>query len=298
MKKTITLIISALFLVGIASATTISQEKITVNLQDQSVNVEINVDDLTTETFNYQTSHPVNNLKVNINGNQKQCEQENLAVGTSISCETNLTQNFTVKINYSTQGLINNQESVSTFRYSQSIYRPIQNYSFRALLPEGTGVVNPDKTTTKVITPENGQVGNSEGRRFYVDWNTKPTLGQSENFKIIYEPLNETPTNNTPLLKILAALTLITGISYFVYQRKNKVASTKRIEELTEDEKQVVEMLEKEEGSMLQKNIVDQSKYSKAKISGVVSNLVEKEVVSKEKEGRSNKVTLNKDFRS
>ena len=57
-------------------------------------------------------------------------------------------------------------------------------------------------------------------------------------------------------------------------------------------------MLKNSEGEMLQKDIVEQTDYSKAKISGVVKTLVEQEIVTKEKEGRSNKVSLKKEYRN
>jgi uncharacterized membrane protein len=94
----------------------------------------------------------------------------------------------------------------------------------------------------------------------------------------------------------VAAAVLVLVLIYFIYRRKNVVNSTSILEELGEDERLVVEMLRDAEGEMLQKDIVADSEYSKAKISGVVSTLVDEEIVTKEKEGRSNKVSLREKF--
>jgi len=54
--------------------------------------------------------------------------------------------------------------------------------------------------------------------------------------------------------------------------------------------------LKDENGSMLQKDIVNESEYSKAKISGVVSSLDEKGLITKKKEGRSNRIKIKDNF--
>lgn len=298
MRKTLLLTALTVLIVSIGSATTISNEEVTVDLEDNTVTSKVEIEDLTTETFNYQTSHPVRNLVAEINGQRADCEVTELAVGANINCDTVLTENFTVELTYRTEGLATSQNGVSTFRYSQSIYRPIENYRFKVILPEGTGVVDSEDATTAVIEPSSGELGNMEGRRFFVQWNTSPSLGESEDFRVMFEPLQEPPRENSVILPgSILALALILGITYFVYRRKNSVRNSNILEELGDDEKMVVEMLQEQDGEMLQKDIVEDSEYSKAKISGVVSELVENNIVSKEKEGRSNKVSLMDKFR-
>jgi len=297
MKKICLLIVLAFFTVSTVSATTISSEKVTVDLEENEITAVLDVESLTTETFNYQTSHPVRDLQVKVNGENVGCSVEDLAVGSTINCETDSTENFTVNINYETQGLVSSQDNIDIFRYSQSIYRPVDSYTFRAVLPEGTGVVDQEDATTSVIVPKNGKVGNMNGRRFYVEWTTNPQLGESQNFKVLFEPFQERE-NDVLIPSSIIAAAIIAAIGYFVYKRKNKVNATNTLEELGEDEQMVVKMLQESESEMLQKNVVDQSNYSKAKISGVVSTLVEKDIVRKEKEGRSNKVSLREKFRN
>lgn len=297
-KKIATLSILALFIISLGTATTISQEDVVVDLEDNRVSAEISVESLTTETFNYQTSHPVEQLQVNINGNNVDCDISELAIGANINCDTPVSENFTVSLNYKTNGLTNSQGSISVFRYSQSIYRPIKEYNFRVILPEGTGIVDQSDATTSVISPESGTAGNMNGRRFYVEWTSQPELGEPVNYRVLYEPLQEEEGNRLILPGSIIALTIVLILSYLVYRRKNIVEKSNKLEELSQDGKLVVEMLQDRGGEMIQKDIVEESDYSKAKISGVVSELVEEEVVSKEKEGRSNKVSLNEEFRS
>jgi uncharacterized membrane protein len=103
--------------------------------------------------------------------------------------------------------------------------------------------------------------------------------------------LTEEDTLN-PIPGSFLAIIIVLILAILVYKRKNDVKTEKSFEKLKEDEKEVIHMLRENGGDMLQKDIVDETDYSKAKISGVVSKLEEEGIVSKEKEGRSNKVTL------
>jgi uncharacterized membrane protein len=80
-------------------------------------------------------------------------------------------------------------------------------------------------------------------------------------------------------------------------KRKKGFRSRRQTDDLDADEEMVIDMLEDSGGDMLQKDIVAETDYSKAKISGLVSELEEKDIVNKEKDGRSNRVTLKKDVR-
>lgn len=287
--------IIAITIISTASGTTIGQEKITIDLEENTITSDIRVERLTTQNFNYQTTHPVKNLKVWFNGERKQCSIEELAFGTKIGCETKLNKNFSVKLKYDTSKLISEQNKVQKFSYSQSIYRPIDSYILKVILPEGTGLVDESNITAPVIQPKGAELGNMNGRRFYVRWNTRPDLGTAQ-FQVIFEELDKNTTQS--ILPVFLALSLIIGIAAIVYHRKNQVDASNTLDELDSDEKMVIDILRENKGEILQKDIVDRSEYSKAKISGVVGSLEEKNIVSKEKEGRSNKVFLNKKFRT
>lgn len=292
-KIVLTLII-AISIVSTAAATTISQEDITIDLATSEVDVDMHVQDLTTESFNWRTTHSVRNLEATFGGEEKSCKVQDLTVGAEINCDTDLRKDFTVNLSYSTSGIVSSQNGIKTFSYSQSIYRPIRNYSMTVVLPEGTGLVDQSNITAPVVQPEGGELGNMDGRRFSVKWETNPELGETARFQVIYENLEENPLEN--ILPPLVGALIIIGIAYTVYRRKSEVETSSIIEELGNDEKMVLEMLRENEGEMLQKDIVEDSEYSKAKISGVVGGLEEKEIVSKEKDGRSNKVELKEKF--
>ncbi len=291
MKRALFLLFSVVFIAGFASGTSIDEENITVDLQDETVDAEIYFDDLTSSSFTYVTNHPVNNYNVEIEGQRVDCEFEELAIGGEISCPTDYRQNFTVDLEYETSGLTNSQNSVNFFRYSQSIYRPIENYNIKVILPEGTGLIDQTNISTPVIEPESGVVG-SEGRRIHVEWSISPSLGETVSFQAAYEQLSP---NYRMVIVVIASILLIAGLFRFYLRQRSKSESSNIIESLPEDEQDVLSIL-RENSDMLQKDIVDESEYSKAKISGVISSLEEKEIIEKEKEGRSNRIYVKEEF--
>ena len=285
--RRLSLLACLLVLLSLASATNIESEYVEFDLQDNSVEKEVEVGELTSSRFTYITNHPVDNLRVDIEGEEANCFFEELSLGGEISCETDYYSNFTANIYYTTSGLTTNRNNANIFRYSQNIYRPTDNYTFRAVLPEGTGVIDQENDTTPVIDPEFGEIG-SEGRRIHVEWNQDPELGETIAFEVAYEELGNSFRN---AVIVLATIILLAGFARAYLKRKTESQEEKVKDQLTEDQRHIVEMLE-EDGSMLQKDIVEESEYSKAKISGLVSELEELELVSKEKEGRSNRISL------
>lgn len=294
--KTLTAVLALTFMVSGAAATTISKEKVTVDLSSNTVEVEMEVEDLTTSSFNYQTKHPVNSLEGYFNGEKASCMADNLPLGSNINCKTDLKENFTARLEYSTQDLVTREgDNIQRFNYDQSIYRPVRNYTLRVLLPEGTGLADQSNETQQTIFPKEADIDNLNGRRFVVEWNNNPELGEVS-YQILFEGLES--RNSLEILPIVLGGIILSLIAIGVYRRKNLVNASSVIDELEKDQKMVVEMLKENNGEMLQKDIVDKSDYSKAKISGVVKELEERNIISKEKEGRSNKVVLKDKFTS
>lgn len=297
MKKILILTAILLALTGLSAATSIEEENIIVDLEDNTVEAEIHFNDLTSSTFTYMTNHPVEDYEVYIESERVECEFQEMSLGGEIQCPTDVSGDFTVDLEYKTSGLVNSQNGISIFRYSQSIYRPISEYNFKVILPQSAGIVDQENLSTPVISPENGEVG-SEGRRIHVEWTENPSLGDTVSFEVTHENLS---TEFRWLVVIVTLVILSAGFIRFYRRRdtENKddgEVESDKLEELTEDEKLVLDLVDVE-GGMLQKDIVDRSEYSKAKISGVVSGLEEKGFIEKEAEGRSNRITVKEEFK-
>lgn len=296
MKK-LFLITAILAFVGAASATTIPNQNVTVDLENSQVNISMEVRDMTSSVFYYTSSYPVeNDLTAFIDGERVSCNKEPLPPGTYITCETDK-EDFDIDIAYETDGLVSERSGVNIFRYTQTIQRPTIDYRMRAYLPQGSGLVEEANVSLPVVSPEGGQVS-TDGQRIFIEWRESPDLGQLS-FQAIYRNVEEDPgSSGMPGLIWLIpifVISLILGAVYLAVKSREDIDEA--YEELSEDEKEVLDMIRENSDSMLQKDIVDESEYSKAKISSVISGLEEEGIVKKSKEGRSNKISIARKYR-
>lgn len=284
-----------LFFVSASAATTIQSEEVRVDLADSSVEVDMEVKELTSERLSYLTSYPVENVEARIEDQEISCDVMRLQIGSEIGCEAPQKQNFTVHLEFEASGLVEPRQRINMFRYTQNFYRPTNEFQLRVVLPKGAGLLNGENPSVSVISPANAETG-SNGRRIFVEWNREPELGETVSFQVAYEKFFS-PVNlrQGVALVIVAAVLLIAGRS--AYLRVNREDIENVYEDLNEDEIEVVELLRENEGEMLQKEVVEQLDYSKAKVSGVVSGLVEKGILVKQKEGRSNRLSISRGYR-
>ncbi len=293
MRKAFCLIL-VLFLVASAASTSIESENVTVDLESEQVEVNTYVKELTSSAFTYITSYPVENVEATANGKPLECETSYLQVGTEITCDTDLRTNFSVTMEFKEDGLTSVRNNAEIFSYTQSIYRPTDNYNLRVLLPSGAGIIDQNNASTPVVSPSNYEVG-SNGQQIFVEWNTAPQIGETLRFSLMYEAFSST-NNYLKIAGSIIGIIIVGIISYIVWRRKTRHNINEVYEDLSDDEIDIIELLIENDGEMLQKDVVDSSQYSKAKISGLVSSLVDKEVITKKKEGRSNKLTISKNY--
>lgn len=293
MRKAFCLIL-VLFLLSSAAATSIKTENVTVNLETEQVEVNMYVKELTSTSFTYITSYPVEQVEATANGEPINCEVSSLQVGTEIACDTDLKTNFNVNLEFKENGLTSVRNSAEIFSYTQSIYRPTDNYRLKVLLPPGTGLIDQSNSSAPVVSPSDYKVG-SNGQQIFVKWDRQPQIGETLRFSLMYEKFSST-TSYLKIIALVVGVIALSSIGYMAWKRKTRHNIDEVYEELSEDEIEVIELLVENDGEMLQKDVVDLSKYSKAKISGLVSSLVDKEVLVKQKEGRSNKLTISKKY--
>lgn len=294
MRKAFCLIL-VLFLTASAASTSVETENVTVNLDTKNVEVSTHVKELTSSTFTYITSYPVENVEATANNRPLECETSYLQVGTEISCDTDLRTNFTVKMEFTEEGLTSIRNQAEIFSYTQSIYRPTDSYNLRVLLPSGAGLIDQNNASTPVVSPSDYEVG-SNGQQIFIEWNTTPQIGETLRFNLMYEAFASRGGDYIKIAGSIIGLLVLGSAGYMIWRRKTRDNINEIYEDLSDDEIDIIELLIENDGSMLQKDVVDSSEYSKAKISGLVSSLVDKEIITKKKEGRSNKLTISKNY--
>lgn len=299
MKKTLILLAFAV-LISAASATTISQENAVINLEDNTVDAEVHVEELTSSSFTYISSNSIENVNATLDGEDLECSISEPAIGSEIRCDTDLRENFTVNLNYRIgDDIVNERNGVNVFQYSHPIYRPTDNYHLEIVLPEGMALIEQGNRSQQVISPLNYDTG-SNGRQIYVAWDLKPNLGETLSFYVLYEDFQDADTGFQLDYSLLAralgvSLLLIAAVSILIKWKRKDLSE--EYGDLSEDQKKVIEKIEENGGEYLQKDLVQEMDYSKAKISGLVSELVDKGILNKSKEGRSNKLSISRKYR-
>lgn len=290
------IVFSAVILfVSMGSATDIVKEDVTIDLESSEVDAEVVVGDLTSNAFTYITTKDVSDVNATLDGEDLECEIRSITLGSEIRCDTDRRVNFTVDLSYTAENLVETQGDAKIFQYQHPIYRPTQEYSLEVMLPEGSALMDEENDSQQVVSPLGGET-NTNGRRISVIWSQAPDLGETLSFYILYEdfaPSEEpAPQSYQELVFIVLGLIAIGGLAFLIRRKIKMKYSEEEFPELSDDEEKIIELLKENDGEYLQKDVVEELDYSKAKISGIVSDLVEKEVVEKEKEGRSNKLVI------
>ena len=272
--------------VSSAAATDIRSESVTIDLEDNSVVLESDMQSISGSEFSYVTSVPVENVEGTLNGEPIECNEEDFQIGSEIQCNAPVKEDILLRLDFTASNLVEERNGFRLFEYTHSVYRPTEIYNLTVILPEDSGVAESTNRSEEAVIPGAASIGEVDGRT-EINWSQNPRVGDVLSFRAVYETETQEENTGLPLLPVIAAVLLALVIAYILTRGEQK-----EVIELDDDEQEVVDIIEENDGEMLQKDVVSESEYSKAKISGVVSSLVDKDVVSKEKEGRSNKLVL------
>ncbi|MFB6193414.1 MAG: helix-turn-helix transcriptional regulator [Candidatus Nanohaloarchaea archaeon] len=288
--------LALLLLVSAASATAISSENVTIDLESSRFNVDLDVAELTSNDLTYVIAYPIETLDARINGKKANCYVKDLQIGSEIHCNTDQNHNFTAEFSYRASGITSQRGKVNYFQFTRTFRVPTDQYNLKVILPENSGIVDDSNVSQQIISPGFGKI-KSNGQRIFVEWSMNPRLGgEPVRFSLFYEE-PEKPFTPIQYIGIGLLITLISIATFSIWRRISKKDISEAYDELSEDQEELIQVIVENNGSMLQKDVVDKSEYSKAKVSGLVSELVEKGMLEKEKEGRSNKLTVSSRYR-
>jgi uncharacterized membrane protein len=283
-----------------------------VGLRYYGIEDNINSDMLVDHTVKLEFDRPISNLEYRIDFNILSLKAEN-NFGTSI-CSSKATNVGSI-ISCSFEGMTEDRSFVTLkFRSRSGITKTDENYTYAARY----GISLPVQTLFAIVRlPENGilsqQVANqsyspadgktlTDGRIIMVYWErqnvtAEDDLGVSVSFTL--------PSFTDPFFNfLLGGLVFIVLLSLFavgVYFRRTQMSDRGREavkSVLNRNEKVVVDILSRHGGNAVQKVIVRDSDFSKAKVSRLVKSMQERGVVEIEPvSGRENRIILRLDKR-
>lgn len=300
LAKFIGIFLLFMLFVGLVSATEIRYEREVIDLGDPThVRVEINYSDLSSNqvsTLVPRSHRPTNVEASDVNG-PVSCEY--VEEDSEILCSPGrVIGTYFISINYTTSNPALSEREYRSLRHAQRILVPTGGYSLKVVLPEGYGTADLDEV--EPYTPAPAET-TSEGRRISIEWNDREvSLGDTLRFEVNYQELQVFGDVFPSRIALLVAVVLVVvAVLVTMYMRrrmgeKDTIAAILPI--LKEDEQEVLRFIIDQEGECEQKAVVENLDYSKAKISRLVKDLSERNLVEKVKEGRKNRLVLKKEI--
>lgn len=244
----------------------------------------------TDQTFIFPLSSSINVKAESV----ADCSLQQGTLETNILCNLKASNRTVVIISYSSNQKISKKDNYFLFQDSFKINSDTDTVSFLIKLPEGTGLKEPIENS---YSPSGALIG-SDGRRTIINW-IENDLKKGKNFdvSIAYEKIGEVVVSEFPIQIIsVIALVIIVGFALFYqfYWRNRNVNLIIPI--LKKDEKKIFDTIMKNGSGVNQKIIVNDSGYSKAKVSKVLKSLEERGILRLERIGRKNRVHIEKNF--
>ncbi len=171
--------------------------------------------------------------------------------------------------------------------FNLSLNETFSNFVYRIDLPQGA-VINYVKSPTPV------RIGGESAP--YIKSN-----GENSKMEIVIQYSIEPQKSNLSPIIILAVISIAAIFAFFLFARKpgkisiiQPTTSWYNKDTLTERQKQIVDIIEKENRSLTQKQLEEKMNIPKSSLSRNIESLVQRGILAKETKGMTNSLYINK----
>jgi uncharacterized membrane protein len=199
-------------------------------------------------------------------------------------------ENNKLVMEFDMKDIIKERNGELQFNVNYGVSLPIERSFTLIQLPENGILAR--QTANESFFPRDGDVI-TDGRHIIVFWESHNlTSGDNLQYSISFVPRGERNVVFNVLVIAVTIIVIAAIVGIGLYVRRG--TKTKEIVAplLREDEKIIVNILNKNNGSCIQRVLVKESNFSKAKVSRLVKGLSERNVVAVERMGRTTKVKL------
>ena len=259
---------------------------ITVDPSGESL-VELWIPPTATETFRLSFRGGFHNFNANTD-----CSLQT----TGMSVITCTPKSRSVQIKFETNDFVTRvSESRFYFASNFAFNRDLPLLQTQVVLPDGMILVDKNQTQFQyVVYPEPLNLV-SDGRRITITWQTQNWKANDQlRFEVLYEQIVAPPWFQLRLSHFVLFGIAFAVVFAFIYLRYFKKSEKMVLSVLDEYERKVVDILLAAETPVNQKKIVQETNFSKAKVSRVVKSLVGRGLVEVERRGRTNLLKLLK----
>lgn len=199
----------------------------------------------------------------------------------------------TIITNFNVKGLSERHGNISLLSFNIPILWDTDRVFMKVKLPDGVFIAEDDQVTLP-ISPSGSERG-IEGRKITTSWDFRnKDQGDLIPIRIYYEGLPVRPIESFIYRWLFVFVLVFIVVIFFVYRSMSR-KSELILSVLNEAERIVINIVRKQgKDKVDQRKIVTQSGFSKAKVSRIIQSLESRGVVSVEKRGRKNKISLRK----
>ena len=289
-----------ILLVQIAHAATIENATTTGVIEGREVriNSQYETSSERVEDLYIQLPRDVSSVSASMDGVARDC-----TIKKSIAfCGKLDNGNHSVLVEYVTSESLGSLSDRDVFRFNEYLPFRTNRHTFVLKLPVGSIIPTEEgKDPTFFLNPKPNEVL-SDGQRIIITWKSSNTNAVS--ISAVIQSLRPVDWKFEGFVIAIAASLGAFGMWYFLIKRRRfekpkKQKKEKKSKELVpkfiEHEQRVVDLLGKAENKELwQKQILQETKFSKAKLSRIIRNLEQRGVVTKTIFGNTNKISLKK----
>jgi uncharacterized membrane protein len=196
--------------------------------------------------------------------------------------------------------LIQEPSEFFTLEYALFHYLETHRFDLEISLPLGFGLITTDSPRPTYPIPERVY---EEDNIVKITWTSVNIIPNFEYlYTIRFEEVDITFSINNPpnpylylfvILAFLGGIAISTFVSYLIIKRKYHPVKSDLVSSLLSDSEQaVIKAINDEGGVAIQRRICERTSYSKSKVSQILLKLEEKNVLKRERWGRTNKVTI------
>lgn len=275
---------------------------------EMKINEDTSVDNIIAIKFDtpiyhldYQFDFKIYDLNVSGNFDSVTCETIDKERYSDVSCDfVGMTEEKNLFImNFKTKNAVKRVDNRYQFSMNYPVSLPIDKAYIIIKLPEN-GVLA-GENVNESYSPPGGRLL-SDGKKILVYWEMNNLeVGETMQFSVMYTmPITGGPLFNVIVVSLTMIIILVMiGITFYI--KKSTTKSLKETAEivssvLNEDEKKVMDIVKQNKGEIIQRNIVRETDFSKAKVSRIVNNLKERNVLEVIPMGRKNKIKMKIDI--
>jgi len=293
MKRFTLFILLNLLLLPTASAQVMRQLNISVDVKD---------DTLSDVTISFRFTEEIKEIILHFTGEVKDIETKygecfvTQNVERALHCRPPspfMIGEVTIITDFKAKGLTERRGNITLFSFDIPVLWDTDMISMKVKLPDSVFIAEENQVLLP-ISPSGAEKG-IEGRSITASWNFRNKhAGDIIPIRIYYEGLPTKPIENFIYRWLFVFVLVFIVVIFFVYRSMSR-KSELILSVLNEAERIVIDIIStlgKEKVD--QRKIVAQSGFSKAKVSRIIQSLESRGVVSVERLGRKNRVSLKK----